>query len=151
MSKIDLIQRGRSADKLLEFLLETLASTPNVSVLIGVDDVTQTARVVRVDTQGRLVVSGSSQQFTVINQALPDVNTEIVSGGSLYRKVTFYAKDANALLSFRLADGTVTSEISVVPNLPLSIEGEFDAALAKNETAGVVSTLQAVVNSNPLQ
>lgn len=151
MAKIDLVQRGRLADKLLEFILGTLAGSPVISFLLGVDDETQTARPVRVDTQGRLLISGSTQQFSIINSALPDVMTEFVSGGSLYRKITFYAKDANALLEFRLSDGSVTASISVVPNVPLIIEGTFDAALARNETIGVISTLQAVVNSNPLR
>lgn len=141
-----LIERGRSADEVMDFLLSELGGSPSGSILLGVNDTTLTVRPVRVDGQGRLLVSLSSQAFDIVNTALADTVGEIVTGGNIFRRVVFYAKDANALLSFRLGDGTTTDEISVVPNLPLTIEGVFAAALGRNEAPGVVSTIQAVVN-----
>lgn len=151
MAGVNLIERGQSADELLQFLLGELQGSPNLVVLMGVNDDTLTAKPIRIDGQGRLVISGSTTAFDIKNTALADAVGEVVTGGALFRKTTFYAKNANALVSFRLMDGRTTSEISVVPNVPLTIEGAFAACLARNEVAGVPSTLQVIVNYDLLQ
>lgn len=151
MPSVNLIERGASADEILQFLLGELSSSPNLTILMGVNDGTLTAKPIRIDGQGKLLISGSTTQFDIVNTVLADTVGEVVTGGAIFRKVTFYAKNANALLSFRLTNGRETDEISVVPNLPLTIEGVFAAALARNESAGVVSTLQVIVNYDLLQ
>lgn len=150
MADFDLLARGKGSDVVLFYLTQG-STTPAVPmVMLGGHQESLSLRVVKTDPLGRLLVSQATQQFDIINQVLPDTIIQVLTGAPIFRRVVFYAKNANALVSFRKADNNTTAEISVVPNLPLTIEGIFIAAMARNEAAGVISTLQVVVNYDPL-
>lgn len=150
MPDFDLLERGKGSDVVLFYLTQGSTTPASPAVMLGGHQESLSLRVIKTDPLGRLLVSQATQQFDIINQVLPDTVIQLLTGAPIFRRVVFYAKNANALVSFRKQDNTTTAEISVVPNLPLTIEGIFIAALGRNESAGVVSTLQIVVNYDPL-
>lgn len=150
MTTFNLLERGQGSDVVLFYLTQGSTTPPTETVMLGGHQESLSLRVVRTDALGRLLVSQATQAFDIINTALVDTDIQVLTGAPIFRRVVFYAKNANALVTFRKGDNTVTGSISVVPNLPLTIEGIFVAALARNETAGVTSTLQVIVNYDPL-
>lgn len=150
MADFDLLERGKGSDVVLFYFMQGSTTSVNPSLMVGGHQESLSLRVIKTDALGRLLVSQATQQFDIVNSVLPDTVIQLLTGAPIFRRVTFYAKNANALVSFRKQDNTVTAEISVVPNLPLTIEGIFVAALGRNEAPAVISTLQVVVNYDPL-
>jgi len=150
MADFDLLERGKGSDVVLFYFMQGSTTSIVPSLMVGGHQESLSLRVIKIDALGRLLVSQATQQFDIVNTVLLDTVTQLLTGAPIFRRVTFYAKNANALVSFRKNDNTVTAEISVVPNLPLTIEGIFVAALGRNEAPAVISTLQVVVNYDPL-
>lgn len=149
MPEIDLLARAKESDVVMVYLTQTITTAPIPVVLVGAHQESLSLRVLRTDPLGRLLVSQSTNIFDIVNTVLGDTAKQVFAGAPVFRRVTFYAVNANMLISFRRGDNVVTNEILAVPNVPLVIEGIFVAALARNAVAGVISTLNAVVNYDP--
>jgi hypothetical protein len=147
---INVMQRGETDDTVLYQLLQTISSAPVLSVLLGMHQDSAGLRALRTDAQGRLLVNNGTGRLQIVNTVLADTSQQVVTGAGVYRKCVFYAQNANLNLSFKLQDLTVTPEITVVPNVPLTVEAVFLAVLARNSIPGVPATLQAVVQSDLL-
>lgn len=150
MPNDNLFDVGKRVDTGLFLLAESIPSTPGMTVLLGVNMDSPSVRAIRVDATGRLLVNPSSQRFDIVNTVLADTQQQVFAGASVFRRVVFYVQNANADIAFRRTDNTITPSITAVPNTPLTVEGVFLAILANNHTAGVPSTLQAVINSDLL-
>lgn len=150
MPGLDVVARGEHDDSGLFQVMQTLTGLPGTVVLLGLHQDSQGLRALRTDSSGRLLVNAGTQRLQIVNVVLADAVTQVVTGAGVYRKVTFYAQNANMDLQFRLPDNTLTAFITVVPNVPLVVEAVFFAVLAKNTVPGVPSTLQALVQSDLL-
>jgi len=151
VAEIDVVARGKDTDVLTAYLFSSLTAAPGVVVLSGMHYDTLGVRALRSDIGGRLYVNVGTTYFNVVNLTLTDSYQSIVSGAPIFRRIVFYVFNANALINFQLADQSATSAITVVPNIPLSVDGIFIAANAKNANSGVVASLQAIVGYDPGQ
>jgi hypothetical protein len=151
VADIDVVARGKDTDVLTAYLFSSLGATPGVVVLSGMHYDTLGVRALRADIGGRLYVNIGTTYFNIVNLTLTDSYRSIVTGAPIFRKITFYVFNANALINFQLADQTTTGAITVVPNIPLSVDGIFIAANAKNANSGVNASLQAIVGYDPSQ
>jgi hypothetical protein len=151
VANVDVVARGKDTDLLTAYLLGAISATPGVVVLTGMHYDTLGVRALRTDIGGRLFVNVGTSYFNVVNMTLTDNYQYIITGAPIFRRLTFYVFNANANINFQLADQTQTVDITIVPNVPLTIDGIFISANAKNANPGIVASLQAIVGYDPSQ
>jgi len=147
--QIDVVARGKDTDIATLYLFNSLATAPGISVLAGMHFDSLGLRAVRTDASGRILVNGSTTTFGIIDVLLTDNFQSIVSGSPIFRRVIFYAFNANASVRFQLVDLTLTGIITLVPNVPLTIEGVFVAIQAANGNPGIPAKLEVIIGSDP--
>lgn len=144
----DILKRGTEGDIVTNITRQTVSGDPTLVLLAGVHFDSLGIRVIRSDPAGRLLVSTSVTNFDILNIVLLDGMSNVIIGTPTFRRVQFYALNANGNVQFQKLDGTFTGIITVAPNLPITIEGVFLNAQAQNTTPGVPSTLQIIVGSD---
>jgi len=151
VADVNVVERGKDTDVVTAYLLSSLTGAPGVTVLSAMQYDTLGIRALRSDLGGRLYVNVGTAYFNVVNLALTDNYQSVVTGAPIFRHIVFYTFNANANINFQLADQSQTAAITLVPNVPLTVDGIFISVNAKNANAGISASLQAIVGYDPSQ